>query len=874
MRSQVRYEESAVCKEDGRNTSMVIRQEMGVVAREMGGEVARQEAGVVGIQKKTMGVVGEREVGVVRFQMGNTATTDSLLDTRLGLIPTLRQVTLVLHLKLHRLTSHIPLLSYAVHNSSQELFVELVPKKKDLHVQCCGGLVSEAFPFTLKMFVWQHICISLDLPKRVLRVIYDLQEYEIDLQLPKMSVGESVEVRGGGRLVVGQRLYSLDGDFLVVEILDGEVGDWRLYDTYLSRSELQEWTNCKNLTSLNDPILDLFSEGFMVRGPTQLSKMPSSEICDLKSTKFFLFFDRKMKFNLAESWCRKLKGELVLPESEEVNADFYDSLFIYKDQCKDIWTHLYWIGMRGNLTTQQWVKVRNGAPITWSKFLHEYRQVTPEFQCVATVTHDRYKWVASPCDIETCVVCNFTFSPVVNLRGLCSFTFLDHRYSFRGNDEMELVFDGKAHMVMEKRQGTWVMRSRLYPDLNATMMVDFEGQYPLGIHRWNIHGDRYQSDELYCDVVLVPNGYSPRLPPPAAVTPLYISLDVNIISIREIDLTAFQISLDMRLEMVWRDSRLQYKNLQDNMWSNKLWDHSEVWTPGLKLKDGTGGAVTLGVDSQNVFVVKASRPLPDDVTILREDERYSGADNDLVLVREMILTFKCHFQLHMYPFDRQMCRIVISLQDVTKEVGVLAKQEEGGVAFIGERNLLEYTVTSETFSIVHGPHVSSAMIGLEFHNQFRYYIANTLMPSLMQVIICFTTLLFHITDFQDRIVVSLSSLLLLATFFSQTSQSIPRTSYLKLIDAWFVVLICQVFSIIMALVYIETKRPRQDVTSNQINVDPTETAHNISELKDVSHYNPLSRAIRANRFFLMLFSVSIVSMMACFVPIFTYNVLA
>lgn len=52
-------------------------------------------------------------------------------------------------------------------------------------------------------------------------------------------------------------------------------------------------------------------------------------------------------------------------------------------------------------------------------------------------------------------------------------------------------------------------------------------------------------------------------------------------------------------------------------------------------------------------------------------------------------------------------------------------------------------------------------VGLEFHNQFRYYIANTLMPSLMQVVICFTTLLFHITDFQVSGVVYLDESLLL-----------------------------------------------------------------------------------------------------------------
>lgn len=65
---------------------------------------------------------------------------------------------------------------------------------------------------------------------------------------------------------------------------------------------------------------------------------------------------------------------------------------------------------------------------------------------------------------------------------------------------MELVFDGRAHTVMEQGQGTWVMRSRLYPDLKATMIVDYEGQYPLGAHRWKIHGDRCRNNEASTDI--------------------------------------------------------------------------------------------------------------------------------------------------------------------------------------------------------------------------------------------------------------------------------------------------------------------------------------------------------------------------------------
>ncbi|KAK4295923.1 hypothetical protein Pmani_031535 [Petrolisthes manimaculis] len=56
--------------------------------------------------------------------------------------------------------------------------------------------------------------------------------------------------------------------------------------------------------------------------------------------------------------------------------------------------------------------------------------------------------------------------------------------------------------------------------------------------------------------------------------------------------------------------------------------------------------------------------------------------------------------------------------------------------------------------------------------------------------------------------VSLTSLLVLATFFSQGSLTIPKTAYLKLIDVWYVALITQVFLVVMSLVLVEYFRLR------------------------------------------------------------------
>ncbi|XP_047490968.1 glycine receptor subunit alpha-1-like [Penaeus chinensis] len=76
------------------------------------------------------------------------------------------------------------------------------------------------------------------------------------------------------------------------------------------------------------------------------------------------------------------------------------------------------------------------------------------------------------------------------------------------------------------------------------------------------------------------------------------------------------------------------------------------------------------------------------------------------------------------------------------------------------------------------------------------------------VVICYLTLLFDMDDFMDRIMVSLTSLLVLASLFSQTSQSIPKTAYLKLIDVWYICVITVDFLIIVVLVFIENLRLR------------------------------------------------------------------
>nr|XP_027216911.1 glutamate-gated chloride channel-like [Penaeus vannamei] len=202
-------------------------------------------------------------------------------------------------------------------------------------------------------------------------------------------------------------------------------------------------------------------------------------------------------------------------------------------------------------------------------------------------------------------------------------------------------------------------------------------------------------------------------------------------------------------------------------------------------------------------------------------------NNTLVMETEQTLKFTCQFELQMYPVDRQDCFLLFTIPDLNNEFGVLQK-DSAGVMFEGSRRLLEYELVKEVLTEVADDRTSFMQVRLSFKNLYGYYVGNTFVPSLLLIVIAYLTLYFDYSDFQDRVMVSLTSLLVLATFFTQTSASIPRTSYLKLIDAWYVALICENFLVIVSLVVVENLRLQGKPVATK--VIPMKDCENISNV--------------------------------------------
>lgn len=100
--------------------------------------------------------------------------------------------------------------------------------------------------------------------------------------------------------------------------------------------------------------------------------------------------------------------------------------------------------------------------------------------------------------------------------------------------------------------------------------------------------------------------------------------------------------------------------------------------------------------------------------------------------------------------------------------------------------------------------------------------------------------------------VSLTSMLVLVSLFSQSGDSVPKTAYLKLIDVWFVALLFMDFLVILGVVYIEYLRLKDNTKPlKKLRVVPMEAIVN-SKYFDCNSSNRVSKW---NSFFISFFPI-------------------
>ena len=119
----------------------------------------------------------------------------------------------------------------------------------------------------------------------------------------------------------------------------------------------------------------------------------------------------------------------------------------------------------------------------------------------------------------------------------------------------------------------------------------------------------------------------------------------------------------------------------------------------------------------------------------------------------------------------------------------------GQVEYLGNKNLLQFTVTN--FSISGSKNDSVVEVEFTLKRMYMFHLVNIYLPTICVMIIVEVTLFLDESHFESNIMVALTGMLVMYTLYQSISLTLPPTAYLKLLDYWLIFSLIMLFLIFM-----------------------------------------------------------------------------
>ncbi|XP_068207381.1 uncharacterized protein [Palaemon carinicauda] len=175
-------------------------------------------------------------------------------------------------------------------------------------------------------------------------------------------------------------------------------------------------------------------------------------------------------------------------------------------------------------------------------------------------------------------------------------------------------------------------------------------------------------------------------------------------------------------------------------------------------------------------------------------EYHGGRDAELEKDDDFLVSYLCDFELDYFPFDCHECYIEI---DIVNHGSFTSHFHMERFQIDSEESptTLFYVSKLKLCSVKNETRVSKIVMKFMVSRNAGAFFLTTFLPSMILGIIgCFTHT-FDEKDFSDRIMVTLTCLIVIASLFSTTTSVTPNSATPKLVDIFFFFYIARLFMI-------------------------------------------------------------------------------
>ncbi|KAF2357023.1 Neurotransmitter-gated ion-channel ligand-binding domain, partial [Trinorchestia longiramus] len=160
---------------------------------------------------------------------------------------------------------------------------------------------------------------------------------------------------------------------------------------------------------------------------------------------------------------------------------------------------------------------------------------------------------------------------------------------------------------------------------------------------------------------------------------------------------------------------------------------------------------------------------------------YPGSSGVIVYSQHISVKFPCNFEIYRYPFDFHRCFLTLTSEALNDSVHFAAlrsqQQPRDSFSFFSIQKISQQVFSEDGISVL------QTVVYLE--RLPAVPLVQVMLPSCQLTVVAYTTLFIRSSFLHVRLPLTLSTLLMLVTLFRQAMETLPRTPYVKVLDAWF-----------------------------------------------------------------------------------------
>ncbi|XP_059614224.1 pH-sensitive chloride channel 2 [Phlebotomus argentipes] len=284
--------------------------------------------------------------------------------------------------------------------------------------------------------------------------------------------------------------------------------------------------------------------------------------------------------------------------------------------------------------------------------------------------------------------------------------------------------------------------------------------------------------------------------------------------IQNLEAHDLQFKIHVLLQMRYVDPRLVFREVAPNRHESIMGEASlrqSLWVPHVFLANERSSSI-LGTNEKDILTS-------------------ISPDGTVIVSTRIQAQLYCWMNLQKFPFDEQHCQMILESWMYNTSELVLHWEQKSPVTLAPELHLTEYVLlnmwTNETMinadlsDLRHGAfagNYSSLTFTIHLAREMGFYLMDYFIPSMMIVAISWVSFWLQADQSPPRIMLGTSTMLTFITLASAQGKTLPKVSYIKASEVWFLACTGFIFGSLVEFAFVNTIwRRKRNVELKKVN---------------------------------------------------------